>query len=281
MTAKQFRNIGGLQEVNRLLLHRYGLALEAHPEHPALARQASEYFRTTQRLDQAIDVLKHHCEAAPWSLDLRVRLGILEFSAKRDDEGEATLKQVLAIHPRKALAHQALAKFYRQHDQAEPARVHAGELLKIRGGSPSDFLRLAAEWLDAGHPREARLLLERAVFDHPENAELAMQLAIASHRDPGTRDRASRLFREAEALFPERKSPSPPFLTGSAEVLIEAGQSRAAEERLKSAIRAYPPEAKKETAAALRRMAGLWESENRNAEAARALRLRANSLDPE
>lgn len=255
-------------------------ALQSHPVSAVLAREASDHFRNTGRVEQAIDVLKQHTQAAPWSLDLRVRLGILRFSAKHDAEGEVTLKEVLAIDPRRALAHQSLAKFYRQHDRADAAVFHARELLKIRGGSPSEFIKLADETLSAGDPREARLLLEKAVFDHPEDLQLAMKLAIATHRDPETRSRASRLFSEAEAIAPDGKITDPVFLTESDGALIESGQSKAAEERLRAAIRAYPPDAKKETASALRRLAALWKDENRNADAARALLQRADALDP-
>jgi hypothetical protein len=66
----------------------------------------------------------------------------------------------------------------------------------------------------------------------------------------------------------------------SADCLIEEGQSKQAEDRLRSAIKSYAPEQKKETAAALRRLAGLWDKENRNAEAAGSLKQRADSLDP-
>lgn len=258
---------------------RFLSAVESHSENPGLARAASEYFRDTERPDQAIDILKRHIEAAPSSLDLRTRLGILHFTANRDAEGEAALKEVLAIHPRQALAHQSLAKFYRLRDSPGPARFHAGELLKIRGGSPADFIKLADEWLAADNPRQARILLEKAVFDHPQNFELANQLAIATRRDPATRDLAARLFREAEALRSADRKPEPAFLIESAEALIAQGQSKAAEERLRAAIKSFPPEAKKETAAALRRLALLWETEGRNVNAAHALRERADALD--
>lgn len=258
---------------------RFLLATENHAEIPSLARAASDHFQNTGRADQAIDILKRHAAAAPSSLDLRTRLGILCFSKKRNDEGENELKEVLVIHPRHALAHQSLAKFYRLHDQPGPARQHAGELLKIRGASPNEFIALADEWLTAGDPRQARLLLEIAVFSHPKNFELASRLAIATRRDPETRSRASLLFREAEAAQPADAKISPDFMIESAEVMIAEGQGKAAEERLRNAIRAYPPGAKKETAAALRRLAGLWESENRNIEAAKALRQRADGLD--
>ena len=263
------------EKVDRCFLH----AVEAHPEVPELARAASDHFRDTDRLDQAIEILKRHVGAAPASLDLRTRLGILNFAAKRDAEGEAVLKEVLEIYPRQPLAHQTLAKFYRLRDKPEPARLHAGELLKIRGGSSADFTQLADEWLAAGDPRQARLLLERAIFDHPANFELASKLAIATRRDPETRELASRLFREAEAIRPADSKPEPAFLVESAEALLGQGQTKAAEERLRSAIKAFPAEAKKETAAALRRLALLWETENRNGDAARALRQRADALD--
>lgn len=257
----------------------YITSLTAHPQLAALAREVSEYFRNSGRLELAIEALEKHVAAAPSSLDLRTRLGILHFSAKQDEKGLRVLKEVLEIHPQQALAHQALAKYFRSHQQPEAARLHAGELLKIRSGSPADFLKLAAEWLAADEPRQARLLLERAVFSHPEHPELLQQLAIATRRDPETRENAARIFREAEAVLPAGAKNEPAFLIESAETLIEQGQSKAAEDRLRAAIRAYPPEAKKESAAALRRLAALWEAENRNADAARALRLRADALD--
>lgn len=259
---------------------RFRLAMEAHPENPALAREASEHFRNTNRLDEAIGLLQRHVKAAPWSLDLRVRIGILQFSAKQDDAGETMLKDVLSIHPKHALAHQALAKFYRLRGNPDRSADHAGELLKIRGGSPAEFLKLADGHLASGQARDARLLLEKAVFNFPEHPDLRMKLAIATQQDPETRARASRLFREAEAAFPDGKISDPAFLTTSAEALIASGQARAGEERLRAAVRAFPPDAKKETAAALRRLAALWQSENRNADAARAILQRANALDP-
>lgn len=258
---------------------RFLFSVASHPESRELARTASDYFKDTDRPEQAIGILEKHIQAAPSSLELRTRLGILYISAKRDQEGEAALKEVLAIHPRQALAHQVLAKFYRLRDKPEAARFHASELLKIRGGSPADFMKLSDEWLAADDPRQARILLEKAVFDHPENPDLARRLAIATRRDPETRDQAARLFREAEAAGPVGENAEPDFLIESAEALIDQGQSKAAEERLRTAIKKFPPEAKKETAAALRRLARLWESESRNTDAARALRQRADALD--
>ncbi len=257
----------------------YLLALAAHPEIATLARNASDYFRDSDRPEKAIEILEKHVAAVPSSLGLRARLGVLYFSAKLDEKGEVTLKRVLEINPGQALAHQALAKFYRSHDQPEPARYHASELLKLRSGSPDEFLKLADEWLAAKDPRSARLLLERAVFNHPDHFELLQKLAIATRRDPETSANAARLFREAEAAKPADVKNEPAFLIESAETLIAQGQSKAAEERLRSAIKSYPPEAKKETAAALRRLADLWDSEKRNADAARALRQRADALD--
>ncbi|MES2439924.1 MAG: tetratricopeptide repeat protein [Verrucomicrobiota bacterium] len=257
----------------------YLLAFTAHPEISTLAREASDYFHDTDRPDKAIEILEQHVAAAPSSLDLRTRLGILLFAAKQDEKGEGVLKEVLEINPNQTLAHQALAKFYRSHDKPGFARFHSGELLKIRGGSADEFLKLADEWLAADDPRSARLLLERAAFSHPDKFELLQKLAIATRRDPETRDNAARLFREAEAAKPEAVKNEPAFLIESAETLIAQGQSKAAEERLRTAIRSYPPDAKKETAAALRRLALLWESENRNADAAKALRQRADGLD--
>jgi tetratricopeptide (TPR) repeat protein len=256
-------------------------AVERAPRNPMLARTASEHFRNTARLPEAVEMLALHVAADPASLELRTRLGILQLAAERTGEGEKTLLDVLAINPRQALAHQSLAKLYRKQERPEAARPHAAEALKIRGGDPSEFASLADEFLDAGQPREARLLLEKAVFFNVSDSSLAAKLAVATRRDPETRERASRLFREAESLAgAEGPAKDPVFLTEFAESLVEGGQILAAEERLRLAIRAFPAEKKKETAAALRRLAGLWQDANRNAEAARALLQRADGLDP-
>jgi predicted Zn-dependent protease len=256
-------------------------ACDHQPANPVLARAASEHFRTSGRLPEAIEMLAAHTAADPSSLALRIRLGILMLAAERTEEGEKALLDVLAIDSRQALAHQSLAKLYRKLDRVSEARPHAAEALKIRGGDPSEFVALADEFLAADLPREARLLLEKAVFFNPSDAALLVKLAIAARRDPESRGAASRLFREAESMSgQDGPAADPEFLREFAESLLEGGQTKAAEERLRLAIRAYPAEKKKETAAALRRLAGVWTAEQRNTEAANALLQRADSLDP-
>jgi tetratricopeptide (TPR) repeat protein len=251
------------------------------PQDPVLARAASEHFRTTGRLPEAIDMLAGHVAAVPSSLALRTRRGILQLAAEREKEGEQALLEVIAIDANQALAHQSLAKLYRKQERPAEAREHAAQVLKIRGGGVSEFTELADEFLAAGLPRDARLLLEKGLFYHPEDAATAVKLAVATRRDPESRERASRLFREAESLSGENgPAADPVFLTEFAECLLESGQTKPAEDRLRAAIRTYPPEQKKETAAALRRLAGIWQAEKRNEEAAGALLQRADSLDP-
>jgi len=251
------------------------------PGDRTLARAASEHFRSSGRLPEAIEILAAHAAADPSSLELRVRLGLLQLAAQRPAEGEASLLAVVAIDPRQALAHRALAKLYRKQERAAEARHHAAEALKIRGGDPVDFLALAEEFLAASQPREARLLLEKAVFHHPADAALAARLAVATRRDPERRASAARLFREAESLSaPDGPAADPVFLQEFAESLLESGQTAAAEDRLRLAIRRFPAGRKRETAAALRRLAAIWQDGQRNEEAARALRQRADALDP-
>ena len=257
-------------------------ACEREPRNPVLARAASEHFRTTGRLPEAVEMLAKHVEAVPSSLDLRTRLGILQLAADREKEGEQTLLEVVAIDNNQGLAHQSLAKLYRKQERAKEAREHGAQALKVRGGDVSAFIELADEFLAADLPRDARLLLEKAMFYHPSDAEVAVKLAVASRRDPESREQASRLFREAESLSTEKDGPAsdPVFLTEFAECLLEAKQTKAAEDRLRTAIRTYPPDQKKETAIALRRLAAIWQSEKRNEEGAKSLLQRANALDP-
>ncbi len=202
------------------------------------------------------------------------------FSAKRFEEGVAILEEVLDVHPKKALAHESLAKHYRREGKTEKARTHAAELLKIRGGSPEDFLELARELEDAGEIRAARLLLEKAAFYHHEDAGLLMKLAIVTAKDPEAKDRAARLFKEAEALLlSEGGKMDPGFLLESAKELVAQGQTKAAEDRLRTAIRSFPKDAKKDSAAAMRALAGIWISEGRNRDAAGALLKRAEAME--
>lgn len=254
-------------------------AMRDHPEWEDIARKASDHFRSTGRLGRAIEVLGKHLEAQPASLNLKIRQGILMFAAERDTEGLRALREVLEIHPQKSLAHESLAKYYRLNGQPAEARNHAAELLKFRGGTAEEFLQLAAEMIAQEDFRAARLLLEKAVFFHEKNAELRMKLAIATSRDPETKHKAARLFREAEALVADSGAMDPAFLIESAKQLIAQGDSKAAEERLRTAIRGFPKEAKAETAAALRALAGIWITEGRNLEAAKALEKRAATLE--
>jgi predicted Zn-dependent protease len=254
-------------------------AMESHPEWAGIARAASDHFRQTNRLNQAIGILRKHVEARPSSLDLKIRLGILLFSGKEDGEAVKVLREVLEVHPKKALAHESLAKHFRQKGMLAEARGHAAELLGIRGGTAEEFLELADELTAAGDFRAARILLEKAVFRHDDDAKLMMKLAIATSRDPDTKDSAARLFREAEAMLENPADMDPAFLLESAKELLAQGQVKAAEERLRNAIRTFPKESKKETAAAMRALADIWISENRNLDAARALISRAEAME--
>lgn len=254
-------------------------AMDSHPEWDRIARAASDHFRQTDRLDKAIGILRKHVEARPSSLDLKIRLGILLFSGKQDEEAVKVLCEVLEVHPKKALAHESLAKHFRQKGQLTEARSHAAELLGIRGGTAEEFLELSDELTAAGEFRAARILLEKAVFRHDEDAKLMMKLAIATSRDPETKDSATRLFREAEAMLANPADMDPAFLLESAKELLAQGQVKAAEERLRNAIRIFPKESKKETAAAMRALADIWISEKRNLDAARALISRAEAME--
>lgn len=254
-------------------------ATESHPEWASIARAASDHFRDAGDMDKAIAILLKHVAAVPSSLDLKVRLGILLLASKHDEEGVAILKEVLEVYPGKALAHESLAKFYRQRGMNGEARSHAAELLKIRGGTPDEFVKLADELIADNEFRAARLLLEKAVFDHTEDASLMMKLAIATSRDPETKDKASRLFRQAESMLANPADMNPAFLLESAKELVAQGQTKAAEERLRNAIRTFPKDAKLETAAAMRALAAIWISEGRNADAANALISRADALE--
>lgn len=256
----------------------YRQRIEETPGDPNLARAASEHFRKTKRLPEAIALLQKHVKAAPSSLDMRVRLGILLLANKQDAEGEAALLAALAIDPSLYVAHQSLAKLYGQQQKPEQARKHRSEMLKLRGGDASEFLEVSQEYLNAKDAKAARILLEKACFDYPKDVDLLYLRAVATHLDAGEAAKAPALFDEAEKLA---KAPTrnPLYLRYAAESYWTAKQTEKAESRLRDAIKAYPATQKKESAAAIRLLASWWQQQNKNPDAAKALLQRAEMLE--
>ena len=252
---------------------------------PRAARTVSDYYRSTDRLDQAITTLEAHLASSSHSLDLRTRLGLLLLAAKRDKDAEAQLLESLAIDPDQALAHRALSKYYEQGGMPDKSLHHRAEALKITGGHPTEFLDLANRFLEDNQPHPARLLLEKARFEHPEDPAIAARLAIATLRD-GNTSGAARLFRQAEALAKDSADPAAKavldadFQLEFAASLREAGDLPAAESRLREAVRSTPADQSIKAARALRELARLWIDQDKNHSPAASLLKRAESLDP-
>ncbi len=267
------------EKAARRIDERLAQAMREQPDSARLARAASEHYRLTGRLDRAIAALQEHVEARPESLDLKIRLGILWFSKEEDEEGLRVLREVLDVHPRKSLAHESLAKYYRKAGQAKEAMAHSAELLKIQGGGSGEFLELADELMASDEFRAARLLLEKAVFEHEDDVELRKKLAIATARDPETRERARHLFNEVEEMAGSEATTDSVFLLESAKEHLSRGETDLAEVRLRKAIRNFPPDARAQTAAAMRALAGIWISSGKNEDAARLLIQRADAME--
>ena len=263
-----------LADLDRL----YKLQMDVTPADPILARAASEHFRKSKRLPDAIRILQQHTTAAPASLELRVRTGILQLANEQAADGEKTLLDVLAIAPENLLAHQSLAKLYTKQNKIDQALIHRADALKIGGGEASDFQKLADEWMNEGENKRARILLEKSCYYYPKDQQLAWQLAVATHRDPETAAKALELFRKAEAMNPEPIK-NPDYLSEAAAAFWLAKDTVRAETMLRQAIKLYPATEKKESATAMRRLASWWQEQGKNEQAARALIQRANMLD--
>ncbi len=256
----------------------YRQRMEETPEDPNLARAASEHFRKTSRVPEAIALLQTHVKAAPSSLDMRVRLGILLLADKKTAEGEAALVAALAIDPTLFVAHQSLAKLYGQQEKPDLARKHRSEMLKLRGGDATEFRDVGQEFLKANDAKSARILFEKACFDYPKDVDLLYLRAVATHLDAEESAKAPALFDEAEKLAKE-PTRNPLYLRNAAESFWTAKQTDKAEARLRDAIKAYPAAEKKESAAAIRLLASWWQQQNKNADAAKALLQRAEMLE--
>ena len=277
---------GDSPELREALEHITEKTVETGVQIAMAARRASDYYRKTGRLMEAIGVLQKHVALQPDSLGLRTRLGLLQLYAKQEDAALKTLQETLQIDPDQALAHKALSQFYERSGNPEKSLHHRAEVLRIAGGAPDDFLQLADQFLELEKPHQARLMLEKARFDHPEDPALAARLAIATLRD-GNTAAASRLFRQAEALAKGSGHPSirnildPNFQIEFAGALRQTGDLAGAENRLRSAIRGIPPEQPRKSARALRELARLWIAQNKNLAPAASLLKRAEALEPE
>ncbi len=276
---------GGSPELNEALDHITEKTVETGVQIAMAARRAADYYRKTGRLGKAIRVLQKHLELQPDSLDLRTRLGLLQLYDKQEEAALRTLQETLQIDPDQTLAHKALSQFYARNGKPDKSLHHRAEVLRIAGGAPDDFLQLADQFLELKKPHQARLILEKARFDHPEHPALAARLAIATLRD-GDTAAASRLFRQAEALAKDSGHPSARdvldanFQIEYAGALRQAGDRAGAENRLRNAIRAIPPEQPGKCAHALRELARLWIDQNKNLAPAASLLKRAETLDP-
>lgn len=256
----------------------YRQRMEESPEDPVLARAASEHFRKTKRIPEAILLLQEHIKAAPSSLDMRVRLGVLQLANQQVAEGEATLRAALGIDPSLYVAHQSLAKLYTQQNKPDLARGHRAEMLKLRGGDADEFREVAGEYLKAKDAKAARILLEKACFDHPEDGDMHYLRAMATYLDVAERNKAPALFDEAEKRSKE-PTRNPLYLRHAAESYWSVQQCEKAENLLRAAIKAYPASEKKDSAAAMRLLASWWLQQNKNADAAKALLQRADLLE--
>ena len=262
-------------------------AAEKGLHNPHFTRTISEYHRSEGRIEEAINTLQKHLTLTPSSHSLRTRLGLLQLHNQDENAGEATLLQVLAIHPEQTLAHNSLAKLYRKKNHTEKALHHRAEGLRISGGHPQEAIELANEYLALEQAHQARLLLEKFRFDYPENPAIHARLAIATLRD-GLPEQAARLFRQAEALAKDSKdSASAQYLDADFQIefansLLSAGAFAAAETRLRQAAQGLDlDDEPKKYAQAVTALAQLWIDQGKNEAPAKALLQRAISIDPE
>jgi len=253
-----------------------------------IARKVSEYYRQQGDLEEAIAVLAEHVEKVPSSTSLMTRMGILQMAKGDVEAGKRTFIDVIAINPREALAHASLAKHYEKEGQKSLALELRSESLKISGGTPMEFLNLANQYLEYGDAHPARLLLEKARFDHPEEVEILAKLSVATVRDGMVRE-AGRLFRQVESLVEdlpvEDQEEAAQYLDADfqlefAQILLDSGDGKLAEERLRKAIRSIGADQPKKSARALCALAKVWIESGKNEAAAMSLLKRSRIQDP-
>ncbi len=152
------------------------------PEDPAVLEAAADLYARLQMPEKAADCYKRLTAQQPGNLTARRKLGqCLRLTG--DIAGARQLfGDLLRIDESDSVAHRALASILETAGVPREALRHRMELLRIDGGTATDYLKMAGQLADAGMDDERRLTLERGCFAHHGSPRLAIAFAGALHR---------------------------------------------------------------------------------------------------
>ena len=237
-------------------------ALELDPESAWLRVETARLAALEGRFDRARELAREAAEAAPGVAEVLVVEAIVLSSLGERERAASAFEATLAINPDHAIALAGLAELVEDPSQkgqlleralaAAPRLVDAHLSLAALQTDPQrrlQVLRRAAERvpdsltvqralqetvLSAGDPRGALALLRQAAADPIGRA--AAVYALAAQLPDSVRGEALSFVREGRELFPESVS----LAIAEADMLLAAGELRAAEELLREVLEREP-----------------------------------------
>lgn len=175
--------------------------VESHAlENPGLKALKARCLFELGRLDEAEQHLRSEVASKEATAASHYNLGAL-IAPSAADEALQHFHKALALDPRYAQAHRAVARIHFTKGNDVEARAHLELAYRCQPDDGSIASMMARQLLDTGHTRDARLALERALESNPVDADLWALLAEARGRGREYEE-AARCIRRSLAIDP-------------------------------------------------------------------------------
>lgn len=249
------------------------------PDEPSVIEAAADFYARLNMQEKAGAYYKKLAAAQPGNLTARRKLGqVLRITG--DTAGAQKLfEELVQIDDADAVAHRALAAIHEAAGHPQDALRHRSELLRIEGGSETDYLKMASQLADAGLSDERRLTLERGYYKHPQSPRLAVALGSALHQAKKLKE-ATAIFDEAVVLASKYDADAldGAYFLARAECARDFGERETAAIHFRKAIDKAPKGKPESAVPAYAGLATLWLDEGAKLEEARELLRLAGSL---
>lgn len=252
------------------------------PRDPHVLEAAADFYARLQMPAQATGWYRKLTALQPGNLTARRKLGQCLRLTGDNTAARKLFEELLQIDSADAVAHRAMAALCEAENQPREALRHRSELLRIDGGLPGEYLKLAAQLDTAGLKEERRLTLERGCFAHPQSPRLAVAWAGALHRAGKLREAVTQ-FERAETLAArhEPEALDADYFLSRAACARDSGGREEAARHFRAVIDKAPKGKPEKAAAAYGGLALLWLEDGIKLEEARELLRIASGLKKE
>ncbi|MEP1216105.1 MAG: tetratricopeptide repeat protein [Marinobacter sp.] len=187
MEARYFESLGQYQQAAEF----YQLAMDKQPSEGIINAYAA-VLQGAKRQDDALSLLESGIETYPDSLQLRLRLALLQQTEGQKDQAKANYEKILDSMPENTVVLNNLAWLYHEtgDERAVPMARKAYDLAPESAAIVDTYGWIM---LKAGKPEESLPILKKAHELQPDSEEIALHLAEA-YRAVGRNDDAQRIL---------------------------------------------------------------------------------------